>query len=867
MSNPPSGRQQDSGTRFSIEIQPVLPAQFARLPELANDLYYSWNNTVRGLFRHLDGDCWNACSHNPRVFLRRLRQHKIDAAANDPILLSEYRQVLSNYDTYLEQKPTARIDEYLDRDTDLVAYFSAEYGFHESLPIYAGGLGILAGDYCKAMSNLWVPFVGIGILYHEGYFRQRIDCDGIQIAERMRSHSSDMPVTPALDATGNPIMVQVDLPGRQIDLRVWQVNVGHIRLYLLDSDVASNAPQDRQLTAQLYGGDSDMRIQQEIILGIGGVRALRALGLQPTVWHINEGHAAFQILERCREHISAGMAFDSAIELVAAGTAFTTHTPVPAGHDVFHQDVMRNYFSGFIQQLGIPEKQFLALGSNPRDPAGFSTTTLAIHGSRFRNGVSSIHGEIASQMESYLWPDIQPGENPIAAITNGADVDTYLARSWVALFEMYMGGGWRAQLTQVQFWESFISSIPDHVFRSVRQLLKAAVLEEIRRRASIQYERCAQTKSLQKHLTRNLTSNNIDTLLIGFARRFAVYKQAGLIFRDLERLARLVNDPERPLTLVFAGKAHPSDRPGQALLRRVYEISLLPEFQGRVILLEDYNLSMARDLISGVDVWLNTPKYPMEACGTSGMKAGMNGVLNLSVADGWWAEACNGDNGWAITPHPEFDDNTREKLEAEELMNILEHHVIPAYYARNEEGETEQWTRMAKASMMTILPRFNTIRMALDYLRDAYAPAARESRKLLQNNARGAQELAAWKQKIASNWDGIRGRLTSPIPASISTRERLPVEVEVHLNGLDASDIVVECIFGQQNAAGHFETESCLPFALADSTAGEQARYSCNLFDTVISCQWGGQQAFKIRIYPCHTLLNHPLECGRMIWL
>ena len=867
MSDIPPVRQQDTGTHFSIEIQPVLPEQFARLPELANDLYYSWNNTVRGLFRHLDGDCWNACSHNPRVFLRRLRQHKIDAAARDPILLSEYRQVLSNYDTYLEQKPTIRIDEYLDRDTDLVAYFSAEYGFHESMPIYAGGLGILAGDYCKAMSNLWVPFVGVGILYHEGYFRQHIDCNGIQIAERLRSDSSDMPVALALDADGNEVSVHIDLPGRQIELRVWQVNVGHIRLYLLDSDVESNKPIDRQLTAQLYGGDSDMRIQQEIILGIGGVRALRALGLQPTVWHINEGHAAFLILERCREQISTGMTFDSAIELVAAGTAFTTHTPVPAGHDVFHQDIMRHYFSSFIQQLGIAEKKFLALGSNPRDPAGFCTTTLAIHGSRYRNGVSRIHGEIASEMESYLWPDIQTSDNPIAAITNGADVDTYLARSWAALFEMYMGGGWRAQLTQVHFWENFISNIPDHVFLSVRQLLKAAVLEEIRRRASIQYERCAQTKSLKKHLTRHLGAQNIDTLLIGFARRFAVYKQAGLVFRDLPRLARLVNDPQRPLTLVFAGKAHPNDRPGQALLKRVYDISLLPEFQGRVILLEDYNLSMARDLLSGVDVWLNTPRYPMEACGTSGMKAAINGVLNLSVADGWWAEAWNGENGWSITPHPEFDDDTREKLEAEELMNTLEHHVIPTYYARNEEGAPQAWIRMAKASMMTVLPRFNTIRMALDYLRDAYAPAARESRKLLLDNARGAQELAAWKQKITINWGGVYGRLSSPIPASISSREALPVEVEVHLNGLEASDIVVECVFGQETESGHFETQHCLPFVLAENTDDDVARFSCTLFNSADSCQWGGQQAFKIRMYPCHTLLNHPLECGRMIWL
>ena len=863
---PPTG-QQDVGTHFSIEIQPILPAQFARLPELANDLYYSWNHTVRGLFRHLDGECWNDCSHNPSVFLRRLRQDKIDAAASDPILLAEYRTVLSNYDTYLEQKPISHIDEYLDRNTDLVAYFSAEYGFHESMPIYAGGLGILAGDYCKAMSNLWVPFVGIGILYHEGYFRQRIDCHGVQIAERLRSDSSDLPVTPALDADGNTINVQVDLPGRRIDLKVWQVNVGHIRLYLLDSDVDTNESTDRQLTAQLYGGDSDIRIQQEIILGIGGVRALRALQLKPTVWHINEGHAAFQILERSREHIKAGMPFDSAIELVAAGTAFTTHTPVPAGHDIFSHDVMRHYFSGLVQELGITEKQFLQLGTDPGGSSGFSTTTLAIYGSRFRNGVSRIHGELAAVMESRLWPDIRACENPMTGITNGADVDTFLARSWVALFEMYMGGGWRAQLTKDDFWKSFIYKIPDHVFLSVRQLLKAAALEEIMRRATVQYERCAQTKSLQKHLTRNLTTASLDTLLIGFARRFAVYKQATLIFRDLDRLARLVNNPQRPVTLVFAGKAHPNDRPGQALLKRVYDISLMPEFQGRVILLEDYNLSMARELLSGVDVWLNTPKYPMEACGTSGMKAGINGVVNLSVLDGWWAEACDGENGWGITPHPELDDDTREKLEAEELMNILEHQVIPAYYDRNPEGQQQTWIRLAKASMQTILPRFNSIRMAIDYLRISYAPAARLSRLLSRDNARGAQELAEWKQKIAKNWSGIHGRLTSPVPASITTRDNLPVEVEVELNGLDADDIVVECILGRENDTGQFRVDCPLLFQLVESTAGKPARYRCDLFDTYESCQMGGQQAFRIRLYPCHPLLNHPLECGRMIWL
>jgi starch phosphorylase len=533
--------------------------------------------------------------------------------------------------------PVTRIDQYLDPDTDLVAYFSAEYGFHESLPIYAGGLGILAADYCKTMSSLWVPFAGVGILYHEGYFKQHIDCDGVQFVESLRRDPGDLPVAPALDGKGAAVYVQVDLPGRSLKLKVWQVRAGHIRIYLLDSDIPDNSPEDRQLTAQLYGGGSETRIQQEIILGIGGVRALRALGLQPTVWHINEGHAAFLILERCLERVREGMDFDTALELVAASTAFTTHTPVPAGHDVFGHDVMHRYFMGVGEQLGISDQQFLELGTNPGDPGGFSTSTLALRGSRFRNGVSRIHGGVAAEMESFLWPEIQTAENPIGYITNGANVDTYLAGAWVALFEMYMGGGWRAKLTDKPFWNEFIDSIPDHVFLSVRQLLKAAAIEEIRRRASVQYKRCAQTKSLNERLTRHLTPRNADTLMIGFARRFATYKRAGLIFRDLERLARLVNAPEQPLTLVFAGKAHPNDIPGQALLKKIFEISLSPDFQGRVILLEDYNLSMTRELIPGVDVWLNTPEFPMEACGTSGMKAAINGVINLSVLDGWWA--------------------------------------------------------------------------------------------------------------------------------------------------------------------------------------------------------------------------------------
>jgi starch phosphorylase len=857
----------DNGTRFSVEIRSSLPERFARLGELANDLYYSWNRSVRRLFRHIDPECWEASSHRPRVFLRRVQQARIDQAAQDPILLTEYRQTLSAYDTYLEPMPGTHTEHPLDPEHDLVAYFSAEYGFHESVPIYAGGLGILAADYCKAMSNLRVPFVGIGILYRRGYFTQHIDCNGQQLADYRRSDPGDLPVAPALDPQGLEVQVQVELPGRSLALRVWQVRAGHIRLLLLDSDVDGNTPADRELTTQLYGGDRETRIQQEIILGIGGVRALRALRLQPTVWHINEGHAAFQILERCREHTVAGLTFNSALELIAACTAFTTHTPVPAGHDVFDRDMMLRYFGNSPRELGISEAQFLALGVNPRNPQSFCTTSLAVRGSRFRNGVSRIHGDVAAAMESYAWPEVAVAENPMGYITNGADVDSYLARSWVALFEMYMGGGWRAKLTDQRFWEEFIEQIPDHVFISVRQLLKAAAIDEVRQRALLQYERCARTRPLARRLTAHLTARNTDTLMIGFARRFATYKRATLIFRDLPRLARLLNDPVRPVTLVFAGKAHPNDTPGQALLQRIYEISLRPEFQGRVILLENYNLSMTRELLPGVDVWLNTPEYPMEACGTSGMKAAINGAINLSVADGWWAEAWNGENGWSIAPHPDLDSETREQLDAAELMDLLEFQVIPAYYTRNGDGYSVPWLRMARASMKTILPRFNTVRMAMDYLQYSYAPAAREGRLLAASSAHGASELASWKQHVAQAWPGVHGQLVSVLPESIQAGEMLELELALELNGLEPDDLVVECVVGTLDEEQAFRVTNRKQFAAAGNGPGNSRLFRCDLFEFGHTCSSGGLQHFKIRYYPCHALLSHPLECGLMHWL
>ncbi len=863
--NTPAGESQ--GSRFHVEIRPRLPERLKRLSDLANDLYYSWNRDVRGLFRHLDDECWSASGHNPKVFLRRFRQSNLDRAATDPILLAEFRNVLAAYDTYQEQLPVTRIDTYLDRDTDLVAYFSAEFGFHESMPIYAGGLGILAADYCKAMSNLWVPFVGVGLLYHQGYFAQRIDGNGDQVAEYPYRNPEDLPVKPAVNVDGEEVRVYVDLSGRTIELKVWAVQVGKIQLYLLDTDVEANTPQDRDITAQLYGGNDGMRLQQEVVLGVGGVRALRALGLMPSVWHINEGHAAFLLLERCREYVRKGMDFDGAFELTAGNTAFTTHTPVAAGHDVFRFEEVQSRLGALIAELGISASLLENIGSVPEDSGGFSMTSLALRGSRFRNGVSEIHGHIAARMSSYVWPDVPATENPMGYVTNGADVSTYLAAPWESLFEMYMGGGWRSELTDSDFWCDFIDSIPNHVFLSVRQLLKVSMLENVKRRAMKQLARYPATQSISERLTEKLDSRNKDTLVIGFARRFATYKRATLIFSDLPRLARLLNDPDRPVMLVFAGKAHPNDKPGQQLLKEIFDITLMPECQGKVFLLENYNLSMARELLPGVDVWLNNPEYPLEACGTSGMKAAINGAANLSVLDGWWAEAWDGNNGWGLKPHLELSSEERREREAEDLLNVLEYQVIPAYYQRNDDGEPDQWLAIAKASMKTVLPRFNTIRMAKDYLAQLYAPAARLGRILNSSQANGAIELAAWKRKIDSSWHGLSCKLVNPVPASIDSGQVLPLDVCVELNGLSSEDIVVECVVGDAGSSGQFAGVHRIQFEVQAPVRNGSAIYHCDLFQTDILCSASGLQNFRIRLYPYHTLLNHRFECGRMLWL
>jgi starch phosphorylase len=855
------------GTQFSVEIRPVLPERLRRLEELTNDLYYSWDRNVRRLFRHLDQQTWLACRRNPKVFLRRVGQKRLDAAARDPIFLSDYRSTLSAYDTYMQERPMTELDTALDVNNDLVAYFSAEFGFHQSVPIYAGGLGILAGDYCKSMSNLWVPFVGVGLLYREGYFTQRLLQDGTQLADYPHVYPDDLPVSLATDAKGQDLNVVVHIADRPVKLKVWEARAGHIRLILLDTDVPENSPQERAITSKLYGGDSSERIQQEIVLGIGGVRALRAMGLSPTVWHINEGHAAFQILERCREHVRPRLDFNAALQLVAGSTVFTTHTPVPAGHDIFTKDLVHTHFADFMKQLGIDEAHFYSLASDDVDPNGFNMTTLALRGSRFRNGVSRIHGAVASEMARDVWPGVPVSENPVGYVTNGVDVDSFLGLSWVALFDMYLGRGWRAKLTDRQFWKTFIAGIPNHVYRSVRQVHKDAMLAEIQQRIVLQLQRSGCVDSVIRETTRQLVPDNRDVLVIGFARRFATYKRATLLLMDLERLARLLNDPQRPVLIVFAGKAHPNDGPGQQLIREIAAVTMRPEFRGRILLLEDYNLSMGRDLYPGVDVWLNVPEYPKEACGTSGMKAALNGAINLSVLDGWWGEAYNGDNGWAITPHPELDADVRNQHEAGELLDILEHQVIPLYFARNREGEPEQWINKSKASMQTALLDYNGIRMAIDYLRGYYGPAALQGKRLAKNNAAGAVELADWCNRISMAWPKVKIRLEKDPCQAVNAGDAMPIAVRLELNGLSPGDVQVECVVGENNRLNEFVPSSQVLLQPVESDEKSEILYQADLSAADTDSGFEGLRHFKVRVYPHHELLTHRFECGLMLWL
>jgi glycogen phosphorylase len=697
-----------------------MPERLARLPELAYDLWWSWNYQAREVFRQLDYPLWRQTAHNPVHMLRQIQPELLDRAAARPSWLALYDAALAALDAARAARDTWWQSRFADLPELAVAYFSAEFALHQSLPIYAGGLGVLAGDHCKESSDLGIPLIGIGFMYPQGYFHQRVSAEGWQQENYERLDWANAPIEPATTPDGTPCVIAVPLGNRTVLASVWLVRLGRVRLFLLDTDLDENAPWDRELSARLYGGDRETRIQQEIILGVGGVRVLRAMGVDPGVWHLNEGHAAFVVLQRIRELIERGLSFDEALDEVRRTTVFTTHTPVPAGHDAFPFHLVETHLAGCWGTLGDYREQFLALGHYDSGTGPlFNMTALAMRSAGRINAVSRLHREVTREMWAPMWPDTPVDQLPVEHVTNGVHAPTWVASEVAKLFEKYLGEDWRDRHDDPTFWDG-IEAIPDAELWGVRQALRQFLFAFIRERARNRWGGLGVSAG---QVVAAGTLLDPNALTIGFARRFTGYKRPDLIFRDPDRLARILNATRRPVQIVFAGKAHPADDIGKHNLQRVYRRALDPAFSGRIAFVDDYDLHVAHFLVQGCDVWLNNPRKPLEASGTSGMKAAMNGVPHLSIGDGWWAEGFAGSNGWVIDGGRIGDADDVDAADAEALYRLLEEHVVPAFFDRDEQGLSPRWLAIVRQAIRTVAPRFSARRMIKEYAERMYAPS------------------------------------------------------------------------------------------------------------------------------------------------
>ncbi|MCA9900094.1 MAG: alpha-glucan family phosphorylase [Ardenticatenaceae bacterium] len=706
-----------------MQLNDKVPEKIGRLPELAYNLWWSWTPEARGLFRRLDYPLWRKTLHNPVQMLQEISHTKLQEAAQDATFVRQYNKVMLLFDETMRNRGSWFHETYPDLSEKTIAYFSFEFGLHSSLPIYSGGLGILSGDHAKEASDLGLPFVGVGFMYPQGYFRQRLPSHGWQEAVYHQLDIGQAPVLPVLDGNGHEIRISVNLAGRPVHARIWHVRVGRNPLFLLDTDVDENEPWDRDLSARLYSGDTETRIRQEIMLGIGGVRALRALGINPAAWHMNEGHSAFLILELIREEVARGKNFEEASQIISKRSIFTTHTPVPAGHDAFGFHLVEQYFNGYWDELGINREHFLSLGGHEEEwGMAFNMTVLALKLSGQSNGVSKLHGEVSRKMWQEVWPTNSVEDVPISSITNGVHVSTWIAGEMHNIFDKYLGPGWLAKQDDPTIWQR-LAEVPDRELWQVHLDLKRKLMSYLRERVRRRWVNGSNDP------TQVLTSGTLldpEALTIGFARRFATYKRATLIFRDLERLQRILLDIHRPVQIVFAGKAHPADEPGKSLIQHIYNLAKHNQLGGRIAFIEDYDMHMARYLTQGVDVWLNNPRRPREASGTSGMKAAINGIPNLSILDGWWVEGYNGANGWAIGDEREFDNHdAQDGFDANFIYQLLEDEIVPLYYDRDRDGTPRGWAEIMRESIRSCSPMFGTRRMIKEYTTELYVKAMR----------------------------------------------------------------------------------------------------------------------------------------------
>ena len=848
-----------------ITVNPQLPKRVDKLLDIANNLWWSWNTEFLRLFKEIDSDLWDSVAKNPVKFLKLVSQERLEEIVKDKEFLNKYDEVVDHFNSYMQTKETWFSKNYPENTNDLIAYFSAEYGLDEIIPIYSGGLGILSGDHLKSASDLGLPFVAVGLLYKNGYFNQKIDGTGLQKTEYTNIDLDNLPILPVKDEEGKDLVIDVDFPDRKLYLKVWKISVGRISLYLMDSDIDDNIAEDRVVTLRLYGGDQEMRIRQEIVLGMAGIKLLKRLGLKPTVYHMNEGHSAFLNLEVMKNIMEEDkVPFEVAKAICTAKTVFTTHTPVPAGNDIFPIELMDKYFSNFWPQLGISREDFLRLGmkNNQGLEQGFNMGMFALRMAGKKNGVSKLHGAVSRRLFSDVWPNIAPDESPIDYVTNGIHTCSWLAPSMKKLFNQYLKPYWQDSIQDNSTWEN-IRNMPNkelwdtHVDRKKKlcALVKNNVTNRLKS-SGYNYE----------EINEIVSKLNPNALTIGFARRFASYKRATLIFKDLERLTQLLNNPDRPVQLIFAGKAHPADKEGQDLIQYIHEISMKPQFKGKIFLLENYNIAMSRYLISGVDVWLNTPRRPMEASGTSGQKASVNGVINFSVLDGWWAEGYNQKNGWTIGDNTEYQSyEEQDQADSESLYNTLENKIIPLYYEdKKTDGVSDKWMEMFKNSIISTGGRYSTSRMVIDYTRDYYMEQIKLYHKYYEDLDK-VTEFTEWKKNLYANWKDVKISQSNNLDnITIDAGNKIEVHCIINLpESIDCNSIRAEAYYGKILDNGIMEEIQTVPMKLIEKDE-ETRTYK---YSTKIELKTGGNYGYTFRVMPQTDMMLNTTNLDLIQWV
>ncbi len=846
-----------SSTLHRFTVVHSLPKELAGLQRIAYNLWWSWEPEAIGLFKRLDPELWRQTRHNPLEVLGSLQQATYESLMADEGFMSHLSQVEERLSEYLSSRT------WYERHGNAgarIAYFSMEFGLHESLPIYSGGLGILAGDHLKSASDLGLPLVGVGLLYRQGYFRQYLNLEGWQQEIYPENDFYNLPLHQEKDREGKPLVFYLEYPGRNVLVQVWRVQVGRVSLYLLDTNLEANSPADREITTRLYGGDQEMRIRQEILLGIGGIRALRLLGIEPNVCHMNEGHAAFLALERIRTLMEERqLTFREAMEAVRGGNVFTTHTPVEAGIDHFPPDLLDHYMGHYYRSLGLSREQFMALGmqNHGRSNESFCMAVLAMKLSLHSNGVSELHGAVSRRMWADVWPDLPEEQLPLTYVTNGVHQKSWLSEEMTGLLVRFLGTRWLEQSAD-QLWRK-VSRIPDAELWRTHRRGTEQLVDYARRSLRAQLEKL---DASPKEIDEAGDVLDPEILTIGFARRFATYKRGTLLLHDKERLLKILNHPERPVQIVFAGKAHPADHQGKELIRQIVQLSKQPEFRRRIIFLEDYDISVARRLVQGVDVWLNTPLRPLEASGTSGMKVAFNGGLNLSILDGWWCEGYRGNNGWAIGRGEVYDDLFyQNQVESRAIYDLLEKEIVPLFYNRGSDGIPRGWTTFMKSSMQTLCPVFSTDRMVQEYTRRCYLPAFEHWERLNRDDLRLAVELARWKERLHGMWGELAiVAVDAEIQKEVTVGEMLPISVQITPGRIPLSEIAVEVYFGVLDSRGAIMGGEIVP--LKPAADPEKAGH----FKGELECRFCGRHGFMLRVMPRHPELGTVYDPGLILW-